>query len=88
MVVLEMFFLVLSNIDIKFDTRKQTWRRYVIAVVIPITRCVEQIKTYKFVKLTLDQVLKTFVVYVAILEAFRLIMTLYLIRKLLLAALK
>lgn len=83
-----MFFLVLSNADVKFDARKLTWRKYTIAEVMPIARQVKLINKHKFVEVSLNGVSETFVVYMAVLKASMLIMIIDLIRETFLAVLK
>lgn len=50
-IVLGMFFLSFSNIDIHFDTKEFTKRTYTTTKAIPIARHVEFIDKYKFAKL-------------------------------------
>lgn len=65
-----MSFLSLSNVNVKFaKLKKLTWRSYDTAEALPITCKVALINKRKFVKVTLDKNYKTFVIYVAVLEA-------------------
>lgn len=83
-----MFFSALSNVNVKFDPRNQTWRKYTIIEAMLIDSWVEQIEKYKFAEPVLDASLETFIVYIAAWEAFVLIMTVYYTRKPFLVALK
>lgn len=67
-VVLEMFFLSFSNVNIYFDTKKLIWKTYITTKAMPIARQVEQINKHNFVKVALDENSETFVVFVITLE--------------------
>lgn len=89
--VLEISLLALSNVKVKFDTRELNLRKYIIVKAMPtmlIAIYVKLINKHKFIETPLDKASKMFVVYVAALEVSILIMTVYSMRKLLLAALK
>lgn len=81
-IVLKKLFLTLNNVDVKFDVRELTPRKYTIAKAILIARQVEQIDKHKFVEIAFNEALET------TLEVVVSIMTDYSTRKLLLAALK
>lgn len=83
-----MFFLVFNNPDIKFNTKKLTWRKYIIIEVMPITRWVVLIDKHEFVEATLDEASEMFVVYMTILKLLVLIIIIYPPRKSLLAILE
>ena len=68
-VVLGMPFLTLNNADIQFAEKELTWRSYIAAEALPITKWVELIDKKKFAKATLDEESETFLVHVAALEA-------------------
>ncbi len=69
-VVLEMPFLSLSNADVKFaELEKLTCRSYTVAEALSTTCWIQLIDKKEFAKVTLDENSKTFVKYVAILEA-------------------
>ena len=68
-VILEILFLIFSNADIQFPKKKLTWRSYTTAEALPNIKQVELIDKKEFVKAALDENLKTFVIYVAILKA-------------------
>ena len=76
-VVLEMPFLTLSNINIKFAQKKLTQRFYTAAEALPTTKQVEIINKKEFVKATLDEHVETFIVQIT----FLLTMAIYLTRK-------
>lgn len=81
-VVLGMFFLALSNVDVKFDTRKWSLRKYIIAEAMPITKQVELIDKHEFVEVAFDKALEIFVVHMAVLEASVSIIIIYSTKKL------
>lgn len=66
--VLEMLFLFLHNFNVKFDARELTEGKFTVEKTIPISRQVELMNKYKFVKLALDETLDILEVYVATLE--------------------
>lgn len=84
--VLGISFLAFSNADVKFDIKKLTWRKYIVIEIIPVARQVEWIDKYKFVEAALDRALKTFVVYIAVLELLVGMMIIHPTKKLLLVA--
>ncbi len=84
-VVLEMSFLSLGNIDIKFaELEKLTWRSYTIAEALPTTSWVKLIDKSEFAKAARDKNSKNFVMYISVLEA----TTIYLSQVAQIAALK
>lgn len=68
--ILRMFFLfLLNNIDFWFDVRKLTRRSYTaVQILLTISR-VQFIDKKEFTKAILNKNSKTFVIYMAILEA-------------------
>ena len=68
-VMLEMPFLIFSNVDIQFAEKKLIWRSYTAAEVLATTKRVELIDKKEFAKAALDEESKTFVVHVSALEA-------------------
>ena len=68
-VVLGMPFLILSNADIQFAKKELTWRSYLAAEALLITKRVELINKQEFAKAPLDAESKTFVVHISALEA-------------------
>lgn len=69
-VVLGMPFLSFNNTDIEFvEQKKLTWRFYITTKVLSTISRVHLINKYEFAKTILDANSKTFVVYMAILEA-------------------
>lgn len=62
--VLGMLFFTLSNANIQFTEKKLTWRSYIAAEALPITKQVEIIDKIEFAKAVLNENVETFVVYV------------------------
>lgn len=87
-VVLEILFLTLSHVNVKFYAKKLTWKKYIITETIPPVKLVELIDNHKFVKTVLDKAPETFVVYVAALEIPISIITIHPTRKPLLRVLE
>lgn len=87
-IILEIPFLFLSNLNVKFDTGDLTWKKYTVGEVILTTRQVELIDKHKFVKRALDKPSEIFIPYIAALKIYVSIMTIQLMRKSLLVALK
>ncbi len=68
-VVLEMFFLSLSNADVEFtELEKLTWRLYTTTEALSTTSRVKLIDKREFAKAALDENSETFVIHVAVLE--------------------
>ena len=67
-IVLGMFFLTMSNIDIDFQAWNLQWRLYTTRNVLPTTRRVELIRKKEFAAAALDPEHKTFVVHIAALS--------------------
>lgn len=86
-VVLEIFFLPFTNSNWEFDTKKLTWRSYIVAEALLTAKKVELINKYEFVKSELTKNSNTFIVYVATLEAPQSAMLMHFLRPLLLAVL-
>lgn len=80
-VVLEILFLFFRNANVKFNTKNLTWRKYIIVEVIPI------VNKYKFMEISLNRALETFLIHVVSLVAHVLIMTMQPTTKPLLATL-
>lgn len=66
-VVLDMFFLTLSNIDMLFAEKKHIWRLYLPVEALPTTKRVYIISYKKFTIVALDPTKKTFVIHIAFL---------------------
>lgn len=75
-----MLFFILNNINIQFVKKELIWRFYTAAETLPITKQVKHIDKKKFANIALEKESKTFVVYVAVLEALIIGMTIYLFR--------
>lgn len=67
-VVLNMFFFTFSNTNIQFPNKELTQRSYITAEALSTIKRVELINKKKFAKAALDTELKTFVVYISVLE--------------------
>ena len=67
-VILEMFFLKISNIDVSFDKKILMWKTYTINKALLTTKQVQTIDPKKYIIAALDIDSKTFIVYVAIRE--------------------
>ena len=65
--VLRMFFFTLNNTNIQFTEKKLTWRLYTIKKVLLTSQRIKLIDKKKFAKAVLDENVKAFVVYVALL---------------------
>lgn len=76
-VVLDMFFLILSNANIQFAKKKFTWRFYTIAKVLSTIKRIKLIKKKKFAKATLDENFKTFMMHIVVLKTSLVEMTIY-----------
>lgn len=83
-----MFFLVLSNANVKFDSKKLFWRKYTIAKVMLTARQVKLIDKHRILEAVPNKALEIFLLYMATREAPVSIITLYFIKKPLFAALK
>lgn len=64
-----MLFFSLNSADIQFDIRELIQRFYTAVEVLPTTKKMELINKHEFAKAALDKISKTFVVYIATLEA-------------------
>lgn len=62
--ILEMLFLVLSNINIQFDIESFLWRTFSTVEALSITKHVELIDNHKYTKIALDKNFQTFLVHV------------------------
>ena len=67
--VLGMFFLTLSNADVKFAEKELTWRTYTTKKVLPTTQRVKIIVRKKFAKAALDENVEAFMVHVSSLKS-------------------
>lgn len=67
-VVLEMLFLIFSNVDISFIERELVWKIYSAVKALPMTQRVEIINKKEFAVVTLNKKDKTFVVYMTALS--------------------
>lgn len=66
--VLRMFFLALSNVNIQFAENALIWRTYTIVRALITTRRVKLIKKKNFAKAVWDEDVKTFVVDMSLLS--------------------
>lgn len=87
-VVLEIFFLTFSNVDIKSFGKELIWRFYTTTKALPTTKQIEFIDKKEFVKMTLNENFKTFMMHIVILEASVSRMIIHLLRVAQIAALK
>ena len=67
-VVLGIFFLTLSNVDIQFAEKELTWRTYTTKEALPTIRQVKIIDQKRFAKVALNENIEAFVVHVSFLE--------------------
>ena len=67
-VILRMFFLKISNMDVSFGEKILTWKTYITNKILPTTKQVQIINKKDFVIAALNANSETFVVYVAIWE--------------------
>ena len=67
-VILEMFFLKISNTDVSFNKGTLTWRTYTTNEALPTTEQVQIIDPKEFIIAALDVNSETFVMHVAIWE--------------------
>lgn len=74
--------------DIQFDTESFIWKSYMIVKLLPIARGIELIDKQEFAKAALDMNSKPFIVYIAVLKARKLTMTIYFFQTLLFATLQ
>ena len=63
-VVLDMPFLILSNVDVQFVKKEHTWKTYTTAKALPTIKQVELIDKKEFGKTALDEKSETFVIHV------------------------
>lgn len=63
-IVLEMFFLTLSNADIDFLDWKLRWKTYITKKALPTIKHIELVRKEDFVAVALDPKHKTFVVHI------------------------
>lgn len=68
-VVLRIFFLDFSNSYFQYGIEKFTWKSYTIIKALLITSQVELINKREFAQATLNKNSKTFMIYMAVLEA-------------------
>lgn len=66
--LLEIVFLTLSNIDIRFAEKKLIWTTYITVKALPSTRKIELINNKNFAQTALDKDVKLFIVYVSFLS--------------------
>lgn len=78
--VLTMPFSTLSNRNIQFVDKKSLRRSYIVAKTMPITKLVKLINKKVFAKARLDKNSETFVIYIAILKALLVRITIYLLQ--------
>ena len=65
-VILEMFFLKISNADVSFGKKTLTWKTYTTNKALPTTKQVQIVDLKEFVIAALDVNNKTFIVHMAI----------------------
>lgn len=75
--VLEIPFLILSNVNIQFDTKSFIWNSYIRFETWFTIKEIELINKHKFVKTALDKNSETFVIHVAVLDTFKLAIQIY-----------
>lgn len=80
-VILGILFLVFSNINIQFAKKEFIWKSYIFAKALLITKKMELIDKKQFAKTELDEDSKTFVIYVVVLEAPLIGMTIHPLQK-------
>ena len=68
-VVVAMFFLTISNIDVQYAEKELTWRIYTTKKALLSTRRVKLIDQKEFTKVVLNENIKALVIYVRSLEA-------------------
>lgn len=78
-IVLEMPFLFFTNADLKFRTKKLTYKSNITAKTLLIAKSVKLIEKYKFVEAALNKNSDTFVVYVVALVVLESVMFTYLV---------
>ena len=64
-VVLGMFFLNLSNINVQFAKKELTWKTYTTEEALSTTRWVKLINQKEFSKAALDENIESFIVHVS-----------------------
>lgn len=79
--VLEMLFLMLSNANIQFIKKKLIWKSYTTTKVLPTTKYIDLINKKEFAKTVLGKNIKAFVVLVILFNFGKLIMLIYLAKK-------
>lgn len=67
-VVLDMFFLFLSNIDIRFVEKKGKQRKYITTKALPINKRIELVNHKEFAAIALNLKEETYVIQVALLK--------------------
>ncbi len=67
--VLGIPFLIFSNLDIQFVENKLEWRNYTTVEVLSTIKKVELIDKKEFAAVPIDENVKTFLIYIAILSA-------------------
>ncbi len=64
-IVLKMFFLTISNINVDFQVQDLQCRSYIIKNILPITKKIELIGKKEFAATTFDLKYKAFIVHIA-----------------------
>lgn len=72
-VVLKMSFLIFSNANIQYIQKKLTQKFYIIAETLSIIKQVKLIDQKNFTKMALNNKSKTLIVYIATLEALKIV---------------
>lgn len=68
-VVLKILLLLFSNANLQFDTKELILSLYTATKNLPITKRVELIRKHKFSKMAFEGNFKSFIVYIATLQA-------------------
>ena len=64
-VVLGMFFLIFSNVDVQFAKKEVTWKTYITKKAFPTTYQVKIINQKKFAEAALDENVEAFVMHIS-----------------------
>ena len=68
-VILEMFFLILSNANVDFPKKELWWRSYIIEKAFSTTKRAKLVEKKEFAAVAFDPEYETFIVYIASLES-------------------
>ena len=67
-IVLEMSFLIFSNINIKFVKKKLIWKLYTTKIILPNIYYIKFINKLKFAKVALDENIEALVMHISFLN--------------------